>query len=318
MPAVILAGGQGERFWPMTHEGFPKYRLKLDHKKSLLQKTYDRLRRFFKKEDIYIVTTESHRAFIFKELKDIAARQVIVEPCRNNTAPAIYLSCALLQKKVGSQAVVSFFPADHLIENHALLGKTLKSAQALARKKRMLVTIGIQPIFPATGYGYIEKGAPIAGFGGFQVKRFVEKPNKRRAAVYLKSKRFFWNAGIFTWRLDTFFQSMERHSPGFGEDFSLARLRQTYQKLPKLSIDYALMEKADNVAVCPASMDWCDVGNWDVFFEKGNRGSTIINHTDRPLVVAGFKNAIIVQTPQGTLVCRRGHAEETVRSFLKK
>ncbi|MBI3252021.1 MAG: mannose-1-phosphate guanylyltransferase [Candidatus Omnitrophica bacterium] len=334
MVAVILAGGKGERFWPVTHEKFPKYRIRIDNKESLLQKTYNRLSKIYDRRDIYVVTTRSHRAIILEELKKLRPDRVFIEPSRNNTAPAIFLSLALLEKKYGPSEAVSFFPADQLIQNESFFKKTIQGAAALAKEKRFLVTIGVRPLFPATGYGYIEKGAPISGAAsGYRVRRFVEKPSREKAARYLKSKNFLWNAGIFTWRIDVFREAMKKFAPAFGANLDLKHLEASYRKLPKISIDYALMEKADNVAVCQTQMDWCDMGNWDVFFEKsraaargagggpfyrhGTRNSFFINHHHKPIVALGVEDLIVVQTRRGTLICKKGRAEEAALLFKK-
>lgn len=253
---------------------------------------------------------------------------ILIEPFRNNTAAAIYLSCASIAAKVGEQEVISFFPADHLIQNEALFKKTVLGTIHLAKRENCLVTVGIQPTFPSIGYGYIEAGKPVAGISGaHRVKRFVEKPNRKKAESYLRRKAFLWNGGIFTWRMGVFIDTMRRFTPAFYENFDLKDLVTSYKKLPNLSIDYALMEKADNIGVFKTGMDWCDMGNWDMLHEKSpkdpqknfltgkvssreNRGSLFLNQTETPIVALGLKDVIVVQTPRGTIVCGRGRAEE--------
>ena len=326
--AVILAGGQGERFWPLTHKYFPKYRIKFDGKRSLLQGVYQRLLGIYGRQNIYVITTLAHARMVREELPSLARSRILMEPFRNNTCAAIYLSCALLEKSFGPGETVSFFPADHLIQDETSFKRTMQNAVSLARKKDMLVTIGIQPAFPATGYGYIQKGNPLPGVSGaFGVKRFVEKPDKAKAALYLKSGQFFWNAGMFTWRLGVFMRAMERYCPEFPRNFDRRRLKASYKKLPDISIDFALMEKARDIAVIDARMDWCDMGNWDMLYEKslwdkdGNyadglfyrkqtRDSLVINQTGIPVITLGVSGLIVVQTPRGTLICPKGRAEE--------
>src|SRR3989338_4013911 len=173
--AVIMAGGQGERFWPMTDKRFPKYRISVDGKRSLLQGTRQRLARIFGK-NIHVVTTGEQVNLIRKELPGLPLKNIIVEPARNNTAPAIYLSTALLGQRFGADEVTLFFPADHLIQNETLFKKTVRGMIALAAAKNCLVTAGIRPTFPATGYGYIQAGSPIKNYpSAFRVRRFVEK-----------------------------------------------------------------------------------------------------------------------------------------------
>ena len=333
--AVIMAGGQGERFWPLTHSKFPKYRIKLDSKSSLLQKTYQRLLKVYGRQNIHLVTTKDHVGLIRKELPRLRASNIIVEPLRNNTSSAILYSCAQLKEKFGEKEVVSFFPADHLIENTGLFKKTLREAIRLAREKELLVAIGIKPTFPATGFGYIECGPKIKGFSlGRQVRRFKEKPNRRLALRYVRKNNFLWNGGIFTWRISVFMAAMRKFSPKIYRLFNIHKLAESYRKLPAISIDYALLEKVDRMAVVKTRMDWCDMGSWDMFLEKaatdrnqnfiyGNalhqetRSSLLVNHNKIPLVALGVKGLIVVQTDQGTLICNRNRSEEAAL-ILKK
>ncbi len=333
--AVIMAGGQGERFWPLTHKDFPKYRIRFGGKKSLLALTYERLSKIYKKDGIYIVTTEPHEKMIRQELPFLKRSQIIIEPFRNNTCSAIYLSCATLAKKFGDTEVVSFFPADQLIQNEAAFKRTMKGAIDLAKKEPCLVTVGIKPSFPATGYGYIQKGDPVPGCAdASKVLRFVEKPDLRKAVQYLKQNKFLWNAGIFTWKITTFMNAMKRSNPGFVQHFDIDHLAATYKKSPSLSIDYALMEKARNIAVYSTTMDWCDMGSWDMLFEKSLRdsknnyaegfyfhqevnNSLVVNQTATPIIVLGLSDIIAVQTPRGTLICPKGRSEEAALLFKK-
>ncbi len=326
--AFIMAGGQGERFWPLTKKGFPKYRIRLDGKTSLLQKTYQRLSRLYSVNDIYIVTTQEHLPLIQLELPKLKRAHLIIEPFRNNTACAISVSTAMIAERFGSDEVVSFFPADHLIQNESLFRQTLTKAISVAKKHDVLVTIGIKPTFPATGYGYIQSGSALRGEkGASHVARFTEKPNRKRAQTYLRKHNYFWNGGIFTWRSGVFLKTLAKFSPEIHKHLDLKNLEASYKKLPSISIDYALLEKADNLAIVETSMDWCDMGSWDMFLEKArldvaqnyihghshhkdSSGSLILNYTSQPLVSLGLKNLIVIQTEQGTLICRRTRSEE--------
>ena len=333
--AIIMAGGQGERFWPMTHGKFPKYRIRFNGKESLLQKTYKRLLCVYSANSIYVVTTQPHFKLIREELPKLPIRNILIEPFRNNTAAAIFLSCELMRKKFGDNEILSFFPADQLIQNENEFKKTMTSVMRLADKKESLVTVGIRPGFASTGYGYIEKGKAVSGYSGaYLVKRFVEKPNVKKALNYIKSRNFLWNAGIFTWKTNVFLKTMRRFSPDFSKNFNLKDLSKSYKKLPNRSIDYALMEKADNVTIFETRMDWCDMGNWDMYHEKSpasNDGiissgkvyraeavnSLLLNYTEQPLVALGVRDLIVVNTPLGTLVCKKGMAEAASLFFKK-
>ncbi|MGH7198945.1 MAG: mannose-1-phosphate guanylyltransferase [Candidatus Omnitrophota bacterium] len=333
--AVIMAGGPGERFWPLTHPGFPKYCIRLDGKESLLQKTYRRLSALYGKKDIYVVTTKAHLAIIRRELPGFPPSRMLTEPSRRNTAAAVLLAVSELSKKFGEGEVISFYPADHLIRNAGLFRAAMRGAIQTARRAETLVTVGIKPAFPATGYGYIQAGRPIARTAARAAERFHEKPARKTAAGYLKRKNFFWNAGIFTWRAGVFLSTLKEHAPQICRLFDPARPLRNYGKLPALSIDTALMEKADNVAVVATRMDWCDMGNWDMFFEKsrkdrsGNvalgavrhtkcRGSLLVNQTRKAIALSGFKNRIFVKTDRGVLACGRGTSEEAARRAARE
>ena len=334
--AVIMAGGQGERFWPLTHKDFPKYRIRLNDKESLLQRTYGRLLRLYDRKNIHVVTTQDHAHIIREELPKLPSSNILIEPSRRNTAAAIFFSCKILEKSCGNQEVVSFFPADHLIQNEAKFRQTLKNAIRAAQKKSCLVTIGVKPTFACTGYGYIQAGKPIQSVtAACRVKAFKEKPSRKIAEKYLKMKDFFWNGGIFTWRIQTFLETLNLVSPDFYRALDFRNLKGSYDKLPRLSIDLALLEKADNLTLVKTNMDWCDMGSWDMFLEKARRDAQgkfvagnspqrdcrnvlLLNYKENaPLIAFGVSDLIAVQTDQGTLICKR-HRSEEAAVLLKK
>lgn len=328
--AVIMAGGPGERFWPLTHKKFPKYLLRFRGKDSLLSATYSRLLSVYRHDQIHVVTTREHAPIIKKELPDFPAINLILEPSRRNTAAAILLTSERIARRYGPEEVVSFFPADHLIENILFFKRTMQGAARLARQKRMLIMIGIHPTFPAMGYGYIRFGKKIVGFPqAFRVDRFVEKPSRKKAVRYLKEKKSLWNGGIFTWRVGVFIDTLKNTNPAYSRKFSLKDVVESYHRLPNVSIDYAVLEKARNLAVYRTSMDWCDLGSWDMLYDrskkdperncrtsgplicKDSKGSLVVSdRSNRPLVVLGATDLIVVQTEQGTLVCQKGRSEE--------
>lgn len=334
--AVIMAGGQGERFWPLTHPKFPKYRIRFDGRQSLLQATARRLERVYGKGNVHVVSTREHRPMIQAELPGLRASSLIVEPFRNNTASAIHFSTALMARRHGQGEVVSFFPADHLISDVPAFAVTMRGAIRLASAKPLLVTIGIKPAFPATGFGYILRGKAVPGHAGsYAVARFVEKPNREKARRYVRDGRYYWNGGIFTWRAATFLEAMRRHCPEIHDRFDLSNVASSYKKLPNVSIDYALMEKAGNIAVYRAAMDWCDMGNFDMFHDRSLRDvsdnfhtgtvlshdcrdSFVLNEGGKPIVILGARGLVVVQTERGTLVCPRGRAEEAALLFKNR
>lgn len=332
--AVILAGGRGDRFWPLTSDRFPKYRMRLAGRDSILQLTHRRLSAVFGRPSIWVVTTRSHVRHVRAELPYLPLSRILVEPDRRNTAAAVYLSMRLLRERFGPSETVAFFPADHLIERRDLFESTVKRALRAARTRPALVTIGIRPTRPATGYGYIRRGRPVAGAPGcHEVLRFVEKPDERTAARYLRTGSFYWNAGMFAWTTETFFRYADRICPEYGRLFDPKRLSASYRRLPRLPIDRALMEgaaAARGVVVISTRMDWCDMGSWDAYYARapkdgaGNRlegavvaeglkGCLVYNSTREPLVLSDQEDRIVVKTRQGTLVCPRGVSEESAR-----
>ena len=328
--AVIMAGGQGERFWPMTHAAFPKYRIRFEKNQSLLGGTWLRLCELFKPSDIYVVTTKDHVRFIRAELPQLKAANMLVEPRRNNTASALVYSTCFIEKKFGSSELVCFFPADHLIQRVDRFVDTMKRAMSAATRQDRLVTIGIKPRFPATGYGYIRRAKPLTGEKNiFEVGRFVEKPSREKAMGYLKQGQFLWNAGMFVWKTGVFRKKLATYASEYS-DFSLTDVPGSYRRMPARSIDVALLEKASGIAVAATDMDWCDMGSWEMFDErspkgenanvftgpvvsKENNGVFVLNQTETPVVILGLQDVIVVRTEQGLLISKKTRSEEAAR-----
>jgi len=317
--ALLLAGGSGTRLWPVSRALKPKQLIRFMGKDSLLQSTIKRLAPMVDPEKIRIVCGKEHfheTALHVEEMGITAEGKVISEPCGRNTATAILLGLFKVIENE-SDAVVCVFPADHAIKNIDGFHRKLKSAVRLAGLG-YIVTFGITPDYPETGYGYIEGGKDISE-GAFLVKRFVEKPDEKTAQKYVESGNYFWNSGMFVFKasvmLDEFktfqptlFNSMKNliEAPG-------ALTRKAYGQLPDISIDYAIMEKSDKVAVLPADFGWSDIGSWKSlydFFIKDNhnnvvKGDVITKDTEnclimgqkRLVVVNGLKNIVVVETP---------------------
>jgi len=332
--AVILAGGPGERFWPESRAKKPKYTMKVMNSKSLIAQTVARLNGLIPRKNILVVTTGDQVKVMRGELKGaIGDRNILIEPACRDTAAAIGMASICVKKK-NPEATMVVLPADHYIKDTRGFKIAIKNAVNTAQKGR-LVTLGIKPTFPSTGYGYIEVkgyGSRTKGKNGyFEVKRFVEKPNRLTAERFLKSKKFFWNAGIFVWKVDVVFDSMKRHMPDLYKSLLKiergANISTVYKGLKKISIDYGIMEKAKNKALILAKFDWTDLGSWFslVKLHKKDRASNVIrglnigyktknsavftskNHL---VATAGIKNLVIVHTDDATLVADISRAQE--------
>ena len=254
--AVILAGGAGTRLYPLSSEDNPKQFLKLFDGKSLLQKTYERVRNA---DAVFISTNEKYAAKCHEQLPDVP---IITEPARRNTAPAIALCTFAVERQLG-ESVVAFLPSDHHIGNEAEFARVLNRAYEHAEKNDDLVTIGIEPTEPNTGFGYLELGDEIAP-GVVRLKRFTEKPSREKAEAFLRAGNYAWNGGIFVWRTSVFRRALQRAAP------EIAHVNESnYDAMPSISIDYALMEKATNVATVRGEFGWSDVGSFEALEKIG-------------------------------------------------
>ena len=274
--AVIMAGGRGERFWPKSRIHLPKQFLSLTaDKETMIQKTVSRLLPLVDEADIFVVTNAQYADLVAEQLPQIPAENVILEPCGRNTAPCIALAAAVIEKKYGGEAMMLVLPSDHLIRYEDMYMDTLRQAIAVAESGQRLVTIGITPTYAETGYGYIqfERDESLGLPGVYQVSRFVEKPDLETANVYLASRRYLWNSGMFVWKTSTILRNLEKYMPQvyagthaiadhFGTDAFTKALEQGYPELESESIDFGVMEKADEIYTIPGSFGWDDVGNW--------------------------------------------------------
>ena len=284
--AVILAGGSGERFWPLSTPEKPKQFLSIFGGKSLIRQAVERLSGLAKPEDIYIVTAKKYLAISRKELPEIPKANFIGEPMKRNTAAAVSLGVEACK-----EGIVGVFPADQLVAKPKAFQKSLKAAAKLASSKETIVTLGITPTYPATGFGYIDSKAG----------KFVEKPDLKHAKAYIK-RGYLWNAGMFIAAVDTFRKAFHNLAP----ELEGVKLRD-YEKLPSISFDYAIMEKYPAVSVVAADCGWDDVGSYAAL-EKyhpellDENGNLIVRETDTPVRVKGIANSIIVVTRDGILV----------------
>lgn len=338
---VIMAGGRGERFWPQSRLRRPKHLLPIVGEKPMLTQTVDRLDGVVPRENVFVITNREQRDAALEVLPGVPPENVVAEPVGRDTAAAVGLA-ALLVKQRDPDAVFGILPADQVIHDEEKFQNTLRQAFAVAAKEPVLVTLGIKPTQPATGYGYIQLGDVLEGADGgavHRVRRFVEKPDLATAESYLKSGDYFWNAGMFVWQVQAIEQALADHAPelsaGLAElDAGLAAgrglgeiLAEVYPKLKKISIDYAVMEKAANVVTVKADFDWDDVGAWPAVARhfpadaSGNvsRGEVVLEGSSNNIVVSegehlvaavGVDDLIIIHTGDATLVCRKDRAQE--------
>lgn len=327
--AVVMAGGRGTRFWPRSRTLRPKQFLAMVGDQPLLTQTVERLRPSFRMEDVYIVTTEDLADATRTLLPELPAENVIVEPEGRNTAPCLALALVTIARRT-PDGVMAVLSADHWIADQGAFLADLDLAMSHAEARHALVTFGIRPAYPETGYGYIEtegEGAVLV------VKAFREKPPLETALQYVASGRHYWNAGMFVWTLADFRAELRRHAPetlvpleAWVEGGASAQaLKAAYAQLPKLSIDYALMERSNNVAVVPARFPWSDVGSWPAAAEfldrdsAGNaaqgeailvdsQGCTVFGGS-RVVAGVGLQDLIIVDEPDALLVCHKDKAQ---------
>ncbi len=342
--AVILAGGSGTRFWPQSRRALPKQFLRFGSDRTLLQETVERCRAFIPLERTWIVTGSAYSAETARQLPDLPVGNVLIEPYGRNTAPCIGLA-AIQLLATDPDAVMLVMPADHVIRTAEQFRTTVEKALAVVQQSPgSLVLFGASPTYPATGFGYIQRGTDWPDQSGvFRVAAFREKPDLATAEQYLATNEFFWNCGLFVWRAATILEQIERHQPEIG--VRLRRLQTAirtekwnetlaaeFPQMPSISIDYAVLERADSVAVVPAAFDWDDVGSWQSLarllpadadgntisgrFCGLNSTGCIVRTSDEHLVATfGVRDLIIVQTADATLVADK-RDENSLRQLL--
>ncbi|MEY2486846.1 MAG: mannose-phosphate guanylyltransferase [Verrucomicrobiota bacterium] len=345
--ALILAGGSGERFWPLSRRSCPKQLLRLVSEKALLEETLARLEGWVPHERILVLTNVDQEQAVRRLLKKFPKENILAEPAKRDTAAAVALGAGWVALRDHS-ATMMVLPADHVITDRAAFRQTMELAAAVAQETGGLVTIGIKPTWACPGFGYIEQGAPVtlrsrpATDAVHHVLRFREKPNVDLAESFLRKGNFRWNAGMFVWSVATVLSEFNRHAPELADFISQIRapgelekvLRERFAKLPRISFDYSIMEKADRVLVVEASFDWDDVGSWRAvakYFkadEHGNAASgavtavdstnnIVFDQTGTNVALLGVHNLIVVRTGDAVLVCHR-HQAERIKDLIGK
>jgi mannose-1-phosphate guanylyltransferase len=350
--AVIMAGGVGQRFWPRSREKSPKQLLEIVGKGTMIQNTVRRFQQVVDPNDIQIVTNRVQKQLILKQLPQFDEENILVEPMGRNTAACIGLS-ALFIRRLDPKAVMVVSPADHLIQDIDEFRRVMALAIETADTSHALLTIGIHPTHPETGYGYIQMHVddgpnnPYFGRGVQRVKTFAEKPNLQTAERFLASGDFLWNSGMFVWRVDAILAQIERCLPdlhtellkieaAIGTPQYQSVLETAYGMIRGISIDYGVMEKASEVYVIPGKFGWSDIGSWDEVYRvsgKDDNGNSItgtvipkdttssfIYSPGKVVAAIGVSDLIIINTDDALLICARGRSQEVkeVTDYLKR
>ncbi len=344
--ALILAGGSGERFWPLSRRNRPKQLLRLVSERTLLEETVARLEGFVPTERILILTNIEQEKGVRDLLEGFPKQNIIAEPTKRDTAAAVALGAGWVAARDHSATMLAF-PADHVIADRAAFQETMKTAAAAAEETGALITIGIKPTWACPGFGYIEQGEPVrlrsdGKIAVHRVVRFREKPNVDLAESFLRKGNFRWNAGMFVWSVPTVLSEFNRHAPELADFISQVRspkdldkiLHERFAKLPRISFDYAIMEKTEHVLVVEASFDWDDVGSWQAvahYFKKDEHGNAangaltaldssdniVFNDGETTIALLGVHNLIVVRTGDAILICHR-HQAEKIKNLVGK
>lgn len=350
--AVIMAGGVGTRFWPRSRERSPKQLLEILGKGTMIQNTVKRLEGFINSRDVLVVTNRTQKAMVMKQLDHLPEENILVEPVGRNTAPCIGLA-ALHVRQIDAKAVMVVLPADHVVQNDEEFRRVMQLAVDTAYESGNLLTIGIKPTNPETGYGYIQMFTedgdhnPYHTKGVYKVKTFAEKPNLQTAERFLASGDFLWNSGMFIWRVDAILKEVERCLPDLYDELTKignaigapayqSVLEKVYGVIRGISIDYGVMEKAEKVFVIPGDFGWSDIGSWDEVYRlsgKDEHGNSItgkviqkdtvnsyIYSPDKFVATIGVEDLIIVNSGDALLICRRGKSQDVkeIADYLKR
>lgn len=335
--AVIMAGGAGVRLWPLSRRNRPKQVLRLLGGESLLRQSYDRVIGLFEPEQIHIITNEAHLPFVAEVIPEIPESNLYGEPVGRDTANAVGLAAAVLHER-DPQAVIGVFTADHVISPQDRFHDAVQRAfSTVEQHPDALVTFGVRPTRPDTNYGYVHRGGRLDE-GVYEVEEFIEKPNFASAARYVSEGEYYWNSGMFCWKATTILDQLKKHLPQSHASLTEiaaawqggereAKLRSIYPKLLRISIDFAVMERADHVLVVELKCQWVDVGSWPALesvlqsdgdgnvaacshvVHLGSRGNIVVSEEPHLIATIGVDDLVIVHSPTATLICTRRDAQ---------
>ena len=317
--ALIMAGGAGERLWPLSTEEKPKQFHCFGSQRMMIEKTIDRIKNIV--DEIFIITTKDQSELFHRYLRDFPKENIISEPARKNTGPAIVFGSAVMDE----EDIMVVLPADHIIKDIDLFQKTVLAAIVEAKKYDELITIGVSPNEPNTGYGYIERGELVNEENNvYKVKMFHEKPDLEMARAYIMSKNFYWNSGMFIWKKKVLINAVQKRIPDVYRGYldylnNPEKFEEIYSKLPSISIDFGIMEKSTNVEVIPGNFYWNDVGSWFSVYDlekKDSMGnavigkfklnevsnSLLINYMDKVVGITNLSNVVVVVSEEGILI----------------
>lgn len=344
---VIMAGGVGSRFWPMSSEEKPKQFLDvLGTGRSLIQMTYDRFDGICPKENTWVVTSVEYFGQVHEQLPEIPTENILLEPCRRNTAPCIaYVSWKI--KKTNPRANIVITPSDHVVKDTKSFAQTVRDCMDFTAETDSIVTLGIRPTAPETGYGYIEADLSYSSSRAkniFRVDSFKEKPSLELAEQYIAKNNYFWNAGIFMWNVQTIVNAFRVYQPemakkfenlseSFGTDGEKEKVNDVYSQIESISVDYAIMEKAEEIFVCQAEFDWSDVGTWGALKNQIScdvHGNAVVGNVDlyetnnciihcsqnKKVVVQGLDGYIVAEKDGKLMICKLSE-EQRIKLFHK-
>lgn len=343
---LIMAGGKGERFWPKSRTNLPKQFLNISGSKSMIQQCIDRLQKFIPIEHIFIITNELYAELIMGQIPTLPTENIIIEPVGRNTAPCVGLASIIIEEKFPDSTMI-VLPSDHIIKNEEEFENILQTAVEVSGQGKYLVTLGISPTYPETGYGYIESTDQTIELNNIKVhkvNKFVEKPNAEKAAAYLEANNFYWNSGIFVWKTTVLREYIQMFMPDMHDILETMKIefktnsrndviKKEFPKMPDQSIDYGIMEKAKDIFVIPCIFGWDDVGSWTALErinkadENGNviKGNTlnidtkgcIIESNGKLIATLGIEDLIIVETDDVVLICKKEKAQD-IKSLIKE